>query len=166
MMTLDQLDKLLNQILNDFSSFEKLSDIKRLYEEIKKQVPQFPTISEKIFEKDAVEAARNLSSNYAIYLYKQRIKDEGVNLEAERKKLHAHLYDKNWNEFYQMVQLEDVEQVSKERPKFESSKTIVYNLEGYDEGVTISPPSNSELGAPLALNTGVPNWVCHQYTTR
>ncbi|MGE4350368.1 MAG: alpha/beta hydrolase family protein, partial [Candidatus Berkiella sp.] len=156
MMTLDQLDKRLNQILNDFSSFEKLSDIKRLYEEIKKQVPQFPTISEKIFEKDAVEAARNLSSNYAIYLYKQRIKDEGVNLEAERKKLHAHLYDKNWNEFYQMVQLEDVEQVSKERPKFESSKTIVYNLEGYDEGVTISPPSNSELGAPLALNTGVP----------
>jgi dienelactone hydrolase len=156
MMTLNQLDDRLKQILNNFWNFDKLSDIKSLYEEIKKQAPFFPTISDKTFEKNPVEAAHNLSSNYAVYLYRQRIKDEGVNAEEELQKLHAHLYDKNWNEFYQMVQLEHVEQLSTTRQRFASPEKIVYNLEGYDEGVTISAPENSELGAPLALNPEAP----------
>src|SRR5690606_10940902 len=103
---------------------------------------------------DADQAVCNLLSNYAVHLYQQRLK--GAMPQVEKQELHAYLYDKNWDEFFKMVQLEYIEQTFDNSPKMISPEKIVYNLENYDEGIEISSPSNSEKGAPLALNAGAP----------
>ncbi len=55
-----------------------------------------------------------------------------------------------------MVQLEYIEQPSDNPSPMASPEKIVYNLEKYDEDLDVLPPSNSEKGAPLALNKEAP----------
>ncbi|MGE4349698.1 MAG: alpha/beta hydrolase family protein [Candidatus Berkiella sp.] len=156
MMTLDQLEDEINQILTNFWSAQKSSGIKSLYEKIKTQIPDFPDINDSVFNQSATQAARNLLSNYAVHLYQQRLKEESSDPQSEKQKLHSYLYDKNWREFFRMVQLEYIEQPSDNPSPMASPEKIVYNLEKYDEDLDVLPPSNSEKGAPLALNKEAP----------